>query len=394
MTAGWILLILGILVLWLFQSRSKSEQLRKYKRKVRRLQKSSGGLEQSIATSGQRLDVLLSAVNEVVMRVDHTGRVMAANSMANRRFAMDRQHALPQSMLLFFRDPDWHKAFSSALELLPEPSILPDMEVDGRMLSPRLAPLGDDQALLLCVDMTDTYKLEAQRRTFLSNLMHDLKTPLTSLLGYARSMEKFGDDEGFRKEAAHVIADEAKHVNHLLDALLRLDQIEFSPREDGVSCEAEAVLQQVCDMLAPQCKEKTIELICDSGPEGAALAILDDELERIVSNLLVNAVNHAPPDSQIEIRLTITGEMASIVIEDQGDGISEKDLPRVTERFYRVDKARARKDGGHGLGLAIVKELIEKNSGELKLSNRMCPSNSSSQGLCAEVILPLAVAHA
>ncbi len=385
MTAGWVLLILAILVVWLFQSRAKSEQLRHYKAEVHRLQESRGGLERSIATSGRRLDVLLSAVNEVVMRVDHTGRVMAANRLASRRFAMHRQHALPQSILLFFRDPDWHRDFMTALKQLPEPSSLPDMEVDGRMLSPRLAPLGSDQALLLCVDMTETYKLEAQRRTFLSNLMHDLKTPLTSLLGYARSMEKFGDDEGFRKEAAQVIADEAKHVNHLLDALLTLDQIEFSSRKDDVSCEASIVLHQVYNMLMPQCQEKSVELLCDITSPDALLAILDDELERILTNLLVNAVSYAPHNSRVEIKLVLTGAMSSIVIEDQGDGIPDREISRVTERFYRVDKARTRKDGGHGLGLAIVKELVEKNGGELKLSNR------SSGGLRAEVMLPLAL---
>ncbi|GAV19488.1 two-component system, OmpR family, phosphate regulon sensor histidine kinase PhoR [Mariprofundus micogutta] len=383
MTAGWILLILGILIFWFFQSRSKNEQLRQYKTEVRRLQESRGGLEKTVATHGRRLDVLFSAVNEVVMRVDHTGRILSANTIASKRFAMHRQHELPQSMLLFYRDPDWHKAFSSALKRLPEPSSLPDMDVDGRKLSPRLAPLGSDQALLLCVDMTETYKLEAQRRTFLSNLMHDLKTPLTSLLGYARSMDKFGDDEDFRQEAAQVIADEAKHVNHLLDALLTLDQIEFSAREDDVCCKAEDVLQQVCDMLMPRCRDNDIELLCNIDSSGIILALQDDELERVVTNLLVNAVNHAPQCSQVQLRLIPAGQTASIVIEDQGSGIPEKELSRVTERFYRVDKARTRKDGGHGLGLSIVKELVEKNDGQLQLSN------IEPHGLRAEIKLPV-----
>ncbi|MFQ5519126.1 MAG: histidine kinase dimerization/phospho-acceptor domain-containing protein, partial [Mariprofundus sp.] len=188
MTAGWILLTLAILTIWMFHTRGKNEQLRQYKKRIRHMQESHGGLEQSAATSGRQLDVLLSSVNEVVMRVDATGRVLAANQLAKQRFAMHRQHNLPQSMLLFFRDPDWLKSFNDALKGLPEAANLPNMNIDGRVLSPRLAPLGQDQALLLCVDMTETFKLEAQRRTFLSNLMHDLKTPLTSLLGYARSL--------------------------------------------------------------------------------------------------------------------------------------------------------------------------------------------------------------
>lgn len=391
MTAGWVLLIMGMLVFWAFQMRSQNEKLRQYKTEVRRLQESRGGLEQTIETSGRRLDVLLSAVNEVVMRVDRTGRVMAANKLAHTRFSMGDQHELPQSMLLFYREPDWHKAFGAALKRLPEPSNLPDIEMDGRILSPRLAPLGGSQALLLCVDMTETYKLEAQRRTFLSNLMHDLKTPLTSLLGYARSMDKFGDDEGFRKEAAQVIADEAKHVNHLLDALLTLDQIEFSNRDEDAFCRLDSVLNQVFDMLAPECAIKNIELLFENIQADIELHISEDELERILTNLLVNAVNYSPSDSQVKVALAMVEGMCSIVIEDSGNGIPEHELSRVIERFYRVDKARTRKNGGHGLGLAIVKELAEKNGGMLKLSNRMGPDSSSSRGLCAEVTLPVFV---
>ena len=386
MTAAWILLVSIILFMWFSSWHRKQEEIKTYQLEIKRLRQTSGGLEQSLETRGRRLDVLLSAVNEVVMRVDRSGRVMAANQRARELFDFDSGPLLPQSMVLFYRDSDWHRAYSEALKGLPETAQLPDIEIAGRMLLPRLAPLGSDQALLMCVDMTDIHKLEAQRRTFLSNLMHDLKTPLTSLLGYARSLESFGDDADFRKEAAQVIADEAKHVNHLLDALLTLDQIEFSDRDEDATCLSMDVVQLVCNMLMPVCEEKHIELDCDYGANDAEVAIADDELERIVTNLLSNAVNYSPEGSQVRLSLVISGSHCSIVIEDQGAGIPEKEISRVTERFYRVDKARTRKNGGHGLGLAIVKELAEKNRGELKLSNR----SDQSGGLRAEVILPLA----
>ncbi|MFQ5518867.1 MAG: histidine kinase dimerization/phospho-acceptor domain-containing protein, partial [Mariprofundus sp.] len=242
-TAVWLLLLLVIVVLWISTLQRKHQQLQECREEVKLLRRQSGGLEKTLATRGRRLDVLLSAVNEVVMRVDRLGRVMAANQRAHELFEMDRSPGLPQSMLLFYRDPDWQRAYASALKKLPEASTLPEMKINKQVLAPRLAPLGEKQALLLCVDMTELHRLEQQRRTFLANLMHDLKTPLTSLLGYARSMNRFGDDEAFRKEAAGVIADEARHVNHLLDALLTLDQIEFTRRDEEASSDVQPVLQ-------------------------------------------------------------------------------------------------------------------------------------------------------
>jgi two-component system phosphate regulon sensor histidine kinase PhoR len=334
---------------------------------------------------GRRLDVLFSAVNEVVMRVDRLGRVMAANQRAYDLFDMGRSPELPQSMLLFVRDPDWQLAFSRALKVLPEASTLPDIRIAGRVLAPRLAPLGREQALLLCMDMTELYKLEGQRRTFLSNLMHDLKTPLTSLLGYARSLEAFGDDAELRKEAAQVIADEAKHVNHLLDTLLTLDQIDFSSRDDNAVCEPATVLKQVRSVLKSRLKQKSVKLDKQFDCGGIRPAMSADDLERVLTNVLENSVRHSPENGHIRVQLAELGQQCVFVIEDEGPGIPDHQLSKVTERFYRVDKARGRQSGNHGLGLAIVKELIELHGGNLSLSN------ISPHGLRLEFTLPVSL---
>ena len=385
MDAAWFPLLIALgAVVYAFRMR---QQLGHYQLKVSRLKEKQHQLEPGQA-SGEQLDALLVSMNEVVFRLDASGRVVGANERAKEVFSM-RKLEYPISLRQIYRDSDWHDALKKALLVLPKHTCLPDIELSNETLAPRIALLNAaGHMLLLCVDVSEQRRLEKQRRTFLSNLMHDLKTPLTSLLGYARSLESFGDDVDFRKEAAHVIADEAKHVNHLLDALLTLDQIEFSERDEDASCHSMPVLQLVCDMLAPQCVDKDIELLCEYGPN-TKLAILDDELERIVTNLLSNAVNYSPAGSQIRWALRVSDQYCSIVIEDQGEGIPEKELSRVTERFYRVDKARTRKNGGHGLGLAIVKELAEKNGGEIKLSNGVEKAGGSFCGLRVEVLLPL-----
>jgi len=367
--SGWLLLVSGIIAVWVFSAHRMRQQLRQYQTENRRLRESSSGLETNLASSGRRLDALLSAVNEAVLRLDNQGRVLAANERAREIFSIPQDTAFPQPLRMFYRDADWHEELARCIDALPEGAALANMHMDKRVLAPRLAQLGKDQALLLCMDVSEQFRLERQRRTLLSNLMHDLKTPLTSLLGYARSLESFGDDPAFRLEAAQVIADEARHVNHLLDALLTLDQIEFSPRDLGARCDAKAVLQKVHDALRPQLDAKATRLheqVADGMP---AVAMLADDFERLLTNVIENAIRYTPHGSNIQVRMEYAGGMAVLAIEDDGDGVPEKKMSRLTERFYRVDKARARKAGGHGLGLAIVQELVEVHGGSLGFSN-------------------------
>ncbi len=377
MNSVWLLL-LCVAAVAIYALRLR-KQLQHYRVKYRALKDSRSDVSPDVA-DGIMLDALLHSMNEAVFRLDASGRVLGANLRAREAFVMQDED-FPISLRQIYRDADWHESFQAALQSLPEQACLPDMQADDDVLSPRLAVLNAGHMLLLCVDVSEQRRLEKQRRTFLSNLMHDLKTPLTSLLGYARSLDRFGDDADFRKEAGAVIADEAKHVNHLLDALLTLDQVEFSVRDANAICCLGTVLQHVLDMISSTCAEKSVVLnAVEAGQSQQQLAIADDELERVLTNLLVNAVNYAPDDSSVDVSISVVGAACSIVIEDAGEGIPEHELSRVTERFYQVDKARTRKNGGHGLGLAIVKELTEKNAGQLMLSNRV------SGGLRVEVV--------
>lgn len=366
----WTLVLLAALAASLLRMRRQRRELEEQARQLRELSEQRGNLENVLEQRGRRLDVLFSAVNEAVMRVDRLGRVLAVNAQASRVFRPSPLIELPQSMLVFYRDPEWHKSFAEALKRLPEASALPDISVGEWVLASRLAPLGKDQALLLCVDITEQAKLERQRRDFVSNLLHDLKTPLTSLLGYARSIQSFDDDAELRREAAQVIADEAKRVNSLLDSLLKLDQIEFGTRERGGRCDAGQVVQRACEALRLQADAKAIELRPSISPSLPPVAMGEGELIRIVGNVLENAVRHAPRAGQIEVSVQGSDGLCRIEVCDNGPGIPGQLLERVTERFYRVDSARNRSHGGHGLGLAIVSETLLQHGGSLRLANR------------------------
>jgi len=356
------------------------KRLSGYQAKIMRLKEDVNALQQQL-DSNERLDLLLEDVNEAVLRIGAGGMVVAANPCARDIFST--REALPQPMLQLYRDADWHALLVKAFAALPEKTKLPQIEVSGRVLEPRLAKLENGEALLLCLDVTVRHQLEQQRRTFLSNLMHDLKTPLTSLLGYARSMESFGDQADFRKEAAVVIANEAKHVNHLLDVLLTLDQMGFEGKGRQSDCDGMEVINRSCDMLVPQCEEKHLLLTVNHDKGEGRIAASFDDMDRIVTNLLVNAINYSPDNGHIDVCMTRQDGICTVTIKDEGPGIPEKHLLRVTERFYRVDKSRNRQLKSHGLGLSIVKELLDSNGGELRLCNR------DPHGLQVEFTLPL-----
>jgi len=368
----------------IFVSIRMRKQLSGYQSKIRRLKEENNALKQQLDSS-ERFDALLAEVNEAVLRINgNDGSIMAANPHARDIFGMGNT-SLPQPMLQLYRDADWNALLIQAVSALPKKTKLPQIELPEHILEPRLAQLDNGDALLLCLDVTVRHKLELQRRTFLSNLMHDLKTPLTSLLGYARSMESFGDQEDFRKEAAAVIASETKHVNHLLDVLLTLDQAEFGKKDKHACCDGVEVIQRSCDMLAPQYSEKDIALSFKHDDEHIMLAASFDELDRITTNLLANAINHSPEGGNISVQMVQRNKHCTVRVEDEGPGIPQKHLSRVTERFYRVDKSRHRQNNSHGLGLSIVKELLDANDGELILSNR------HPHGLRAEFTLPLRI---
>jgi len=370
MTSVLIIALSGFSLIWLYDAFRLRRKLDACQQEIRRLKEASGGLESTLATRARRLDVLLSAVNEAVLRVDQEGRVLAANAWAQELFNISPATEFPQPMLILYRNPEWRQAFATALSRLPENSRLPDMHVGDRVLAPRLAQLGRDQALLLCMDITEKYRLEQQRRSFLANLMHDLKTPLTSLLGYARSIESFGDNPDMRNEAARVIADEAKHVNHLLESLLTLDQIEFLTRNRDASCDAVEVVRRVCDVLSVRAEEKQMQLECQLAESLPSVAMDAESLERVASNLVENAIRYSDGGTRVRVQLAVEDGKCVLRVEDDGPGIPVIHLHRVTERFYRVDRARGRSStGGHGLGLAIVRELVEGFGGTLQLVN-------------------------
>ncbi|HID36738.1 MAG TPA: HAMP domain-containing histidine kinase [Ghiorsea sp.] len=365
----WLLTLVAALVLY-YRLQKVKQRLEMEQQDHARLQHKYESLQRTLKTRGQRLDVLLSSISEVVLRVDHLGRVMGGNTQASELFHLSDSPNLPQSMLVFYRDNDWLKAYQQALKALPEHQVLPEMKVDGRVFLPRLAELNKQEALLLCMDVTAYTQLQKKQKSLLENLMHDLKTPLTSLLGYARSIEAFSDDVELRQEAVSVIAREAKHINALMNSMLTLNQIEHQQTKVDESCDVVAVAKQVWQSLEYAMQQKQVLLKDFDSSQSMRVAMSEVDCHRILMNVADNAVRFSPVEGSIHFSIEDTDSVVCIRLQDEGCGISGKHINRVTERFYRVDDVRGRKkEEGHGLGLAIVKEILERDGGSLKLDS-------------------------
>jgi two-component system phosphate regulon sensor histidine kinase PhoR len=242
-------------------------------------------------------------------------------------------------------------------------------------LSCRLIPFGPEQNLLLTRDITQSIKTEAMRRDFVANASHELRSPLTVIAGYLDALE---DDEQCPDSWQQPIADmreQADRMSQLVRDLLELSRLESgasSPMDRAV--DMPAILASAKKEVLAQ-GEQAQQIDVEVGSNKTVLGE-ETEIQSVVSNLVSNAVRYTPSEGSIVIRWDVDEEGGHLSVEDTGIGIAEEDIPRVTERFFRVDDGRARQQGGTGLGLAIVKHALKRHDAELEIRSR--PGEGSS----------------
>lgn len=247
-----------------------------------------------------------------------------------------------------------------------------------------------DAVLLTFRDLTQQRRVEQMRADFVANASHELRTPLASLSGFIETLQgPARNDASARERFLPIMAAQARRMSRLIDDLLSLSRIELNAhvRPEG-KVELKSILAHVCDTLAPLAKDRGVGL--EQASDGAALEMCGDrdELIRLFENLLENALKYAAGSKAVEVRLAREegplGATAVISVTDHGPGIAPEHLPRLTERFYRVDVAASRDQGGTGLGLAIVKHIVARHRGRLAIDSVL------GQGSTFTVRLPLA----
>jgi two-component system phosphate regulon sensor histidine kinase PhoR len=235
-------------------------------------------------------------------------------------------------------------------------------------LSLQLAPYGAGQLLLLVRDVTQQRQLEAMRRDFIANASHELRTPLTVISGY---LETLVQDEGIDESLAGPLGEmrrQALRMNAIVADLLELSRLESSEQDvAGEPIDVAALLAQLKqDVLARPSHPATVKIISDS----RALLLGDEAMiHSVLGNLMDNAAKYTPPEAAMSARWWVDAQGGHVEVADTGIGIATEHLPRLTERFYRVDAGRSRATGGSGLGLAIVKHGLQRHGATLEISS-------------------------
>jgi two-component system phosphate regulon sensor histidine kinase PhoR len=332
--------------------------------------------ESSAALERERLRQFLSAIEASpngVMLLDERDQIDWCNSLAADHFGLDPQRDRRQPVTNLVRAP----AFVGYLQAGRFDEAITILDSRGRQtLSVLVRRYGDDLKLVMSQDITERERSEGMRRDFVANVSHEIRTPLTVLAGFIETMASLPLTDAERTRVLALMAQQTDRMGTLVADLLTLAQLEGSPRPNGDRWVALAPLlaqvQTEAGLLSAGRHTLSFPHKLEVELAGAANEVLS-----AVTNLVNNAVRYTPEGGKIDVTWrTLPDGRGEIVVSDTGLGIAREHLPRLTERFYRVDGSRSRDTGGTGLGLSIVKHVMQRHGGELGIQSE--PGKGSS----------------
>ena len=343
---------------------------------------------QDMTAESEKLQSILSCMMEGVIVLDTDGKVMLVNEKARTMFDLPADTGVRRlSSVEVSRHPEMQALIHEVVE-----------GDGGRGSLHRELTIGDDRwfavnaarlehsrqellgYVLVFHEVTELKRLEQIRADFVANVSHEMRTPLTAIQGYAETLlHNPPGDPAMARQFLNVVTRHSERLGRLIDDLLALSDLEMGNANVRMQRVAtRPLLERVLELFRQQASEKRIRIRADAGADIPDLLGDEDRLQQLLINLIDNALKYTPdrgevlvqagmepgPDGDGERRLALT-------VSDTGCGIPEKDLPRLTERFYRVDKARSRELGGTGLGLAIVKHITQAHGGDLKIESQL-----------------------
>lgn len=320
---------------------------------------------QSVVT---RVQEMTSALTDGVILIDARGNIEWWNRAATLFFNfqdIDRGHRL----INIIRNPRFisyyeNGDFSSPLELT-------NIRTEGQHLEFHIHPFGAGERLIVIRDVTRMKRLEQMRKDFVSNVSHELRTPLTVIKGY---IETLIDAPGLNptvQRALDQMCQQSDRMNDLINDLITLTRLETDETETAPTAVAMAPIIQSILGDAKAITQEGNHSFEFTGETGMEILGNEQELRSALSNLVMNAVKYSPNGGKITVELVAASTGSIIRIHDQGLGIDPKHIPRITERFYRVDEGRSTATGGTGLGLAIVKHVLMRHDAELRVTSRL-----------------------
>lgn len=320
------------------------------------------------------------ALPEGVVVLDANDRIQWANPRAQAHLGIDLRQDLHAPIANIVRQPAFVQYMTSAD--FHEPVVFQSTREGAATLSVQVVPFGDEEKLLMSRDVTQFEAVARVRRDFIANVSHELKTPLTVLMGF---LETFADVDLDAKQSQRYLAlmqEQARNMQRLVDDLLTLSALES---EQNVASESEFAIVPLLLEISADAKALSAgrqEITLNIG-DAANVVGSRDELASAYGNLVSNAVRYTPDGGRIELDWRVTEDGGDFSVTDTGIGIGSEHIPRLTERFYRVERGRSRATGGTGLGLAIVKHVLIRHQAELIIES------TPGQGSRFTVHLPL-----
>lgn len=333
---------------------------------IYRMRKQQAAQQHDLMRQLTRMQDSTAALKDGAVLLDNRGQIEFWNASAEKLLGLRQDTDRQQLLTNLLRDPQFVSYFQQ--EQYAEPLTLHSPINSDGFIEIQINVFGDNEKLLVVRDVTRLHKLEKIRSDFVGNVSHELRTPLTVLKGYLETMEDQKDEipAQWRKAIDHMQLQTAR-MQHLVDDLMLLSKLEtkHSEQQTKTPVDLGKMVQRLRDdaqRISPQHKILA---------EGTALQLLgnEGELYSAFGNLVTNALRYSPADSCVRLHWGTDAQGAFFSVTDEGPGIAAVHIPRLTERFYRVDAGRGRADGGTGLGLAIVKHALARHDGKLEIAS-------------------------
>ena len=327
---------------------------------------------ENLEQESKRLHSILSYMTDGVLATNRRGQIIMINDMAKRQLGVERDDALNQNILELLKIEEEYE-LRELITQSPELMIY-SQNLNGEYISLRVRfalirrESGFISGLVAVLhDTTEQEKEERERRLFVSNVSHELRTPLTSVKSYLEALDEGALTEPVAPDFIKVSLDETNRMMRMVTDLLHLSRIDNATSHLDVelinfTAFITFILNRF-DKMKSQDEEKKYELVRDYPITSVWIEIDTDKMTQVIDNILNNAIKYSPDGGKITVNMKTTDDQMILSISDQGLGIPKEDLPKIFDRFYRVDKARSRAQGGTGLGLAIAKEIIKQHKG-------------------------------
>jgi two-component system phosphate regulon sensor histidine kinase PhoR len=330
---------------------------------LHRLERAAARREKGLADALASMRRAVQALPDGVVILDSANRIEWCNLTAEGHLQLDGRADLGQNIANLVREPE----FIEYLDGSKQTSVRITRD-HGVALSLRLIPFGQSQKLLLSRDVTQFERVDAMRRDFVANVSHELRTPLTVLVGFLETVRELKLDAQRQRDYLGMMQEQAARMQRIIDDLLTLSALDAAP---PASSEARIPVRPLVERLKSDAEalsagKHKIQVLMDASSD---LLGIESELASAFGNLVSNAIRYTPAGGTVTLAWREGADGARFSVEDTGIGIEPEHIPRLTERFYRVDRSRSRETGGTGLGLAIAKRALARHEATLEIQS-------------------------